>query len=280
IQDLFDVPLDALIVTGMEPQTKSLQDEPVWDNITRLVNWAADNSVPVIWSCLAAHAAALYLDGIPRSRLPEKLSGVFVCDVLPTDHMLVSGLPSRWTSPHSRYHDLSESALLANGYQILSRSDEAGVDVFLKDQGAPFLFFQGHQEYEADTVLRQYKRDVRRYLRRESDEYPLAPRNYFDPMTEAALADARDRARRNHADLQDLEAILSLVSGAASGKLWEQSAVGLYRNWLTLVARGSGRACRRKLRVNQAPLAQPHDGGNKFDPMTADSVKPAAAPFR
>jgi homoserine O-succinyltransferase len=259
--DLFEGTLDALIVTGMEPRGKTLLEEPVWDSITRLVDWALENAVPVIWSCLAAHAAVLYLDGIARSRLDEKLSGAFACKLLMTDHALASGLPAQWTNPHSRYHDLSQAALAAHGYQILSSSNEAGVDVFLKEQEAPFLFFQGHPEYEADTVLREYKRDIRRYFLHESDEYPRAPRNYFDPATEAALAEARDRLRHGHRDLRDLETILNLVSGTASHNRWERPADALCRNWLALVARGSGRRRSREPWVNRAPFAQPRDSG-------------------
>jgi homoserine O-succinyltransferase/O-acetyltransferase len=255
IEHLFDAPLDALIVTGMEPQAKALQDEPVWDNITRLVDWATQNSVPVIWSCLAAHAAVLYLDGIARSRLNEKLLGVFACHVLATDHMLASGLPSRWASPHSRYHGLSQATLLGKGYQILSSSDEAGVDVFMKEEGPPFLFFQGHPEYEADTLWRQYRRDVRRYLVAESNEYPLAPRNYFDPATEATLLDVRDRAMRSRPDPRDIEMTLGEINGAANGDSWERPAIGLYANWLTLVAQQSAAASRRDPWINQALFA-------------------------
>jgi homoserine O-succinyltransferase len=258
IGELFDVPLDALIVTGMEPQAATLQNEPVWQNITRLVDWATENSVPVIWSCLAAHAAVLYLDGIARTRLREKLLGVFNCDVLVTDHLLAPGLPQRWTSPHSRYNGLSQAALVGKGYQILSSSDEAGVDVFLKEQGPPFLFFQGHPEYEADTLWRQYKRDVRRYLVAESNEYPLAPRNYFDVTTEMTLHRIRERVMQGHRDLPDIDRTLGEIASAVKGDTWATPAVGLYANWLTLVAQGRGVASRRSAWISQSLMLGSH----------------------
>ena len=259
IADLFDTQLDALIVTGMEPRAKTLLDEPVWDNITSLVDWAADNACPVIWSCLAAHAAVLYLDGIARSRLPDKLSGIFACDLVSSDHSLAAGLPAQWSSPHSRYHGLSQAALVASGYQILSRSEEAGVDVFLKQQGSTFLFFQGHPEYDADTVARQYVRDVRRYLVHESNEYPLVPRNTFDPSTEAALAETRARSLCGHRDLQDLAATTNLLRGAATNDPWQRPAVDLCANWLALVARGGGQVCPQQPWITPPGFARPHD---------------------
>lgn len=245
IEELFDTPLDALVVTGMEPSGRTLLSEPIWDDITRLVDWAGEHSVPVIWSCLAAHAAVLYLDGLDRSLLPKKLSGVFACNLVQTDHLLATGLPARWANPHSRLYDVSRAGLLANGYQILSHSDEAGVDVFLKEQCAPFLFFQGHPEYAADTLLSLYRRDVNRFLVGDSNDFPSAPRNYFDPATEAALAAAGDRARQTKRGRRDIEAISSLIPAAVTRNLWEQSAVTLCANWLTLVARSERRTRRR-----------------------------------
>jgi homoserine O-succinyltransferase len=264
IADLFEspadsAPVDALIVTGMEPQAVALQDEPVWGKLAGLVDWAQANRVPVIWSCLAAHAAVLHLDGIVRSRLSRKLLGLFDCDILDIDHALAAGLPERWTTPHSRYHDLSQPALVANGYQVLSSSGEAGVDVFLKHDGAPFLFFQGHPEYEADTLLRQFRRDVRRYLVGESEEYPSAPRNSFDTATEAALDEARNRALKHQLDAAELEPILAFANAAASAIRWEHPAVGLAANWLRLVAQEGGCWNRRRAWSNQVPLMQPSE---------------------
>ena len=141
LRELFQTPLDALIVTGMEPRRPALEDEPIWASITKLARWAEDQAIPTIWSCLAAHAAVLHLDGIARSQLPEKLSGVFRCDVTATDHALMQGMPCQLTSPHSRFFGLRGDQLLGADYQILSRSDEAGVDIFFKRRAAPFVFF-------------------------------------------------------------------------------------------------------------------------------------------
>jgi len=62
---------------------------------------------------------------------------------------LVDGLPTVFTIPHSRLNGLDELALASNGYETLIRSDESGVNVFVKDQGSLLVFLQGHPEYEA-----------------------------------------------------------------------------------------------------------------------------------
>src|SRR5207247_7121462 len=47
-----------------------------------------------VWSCLAAHAALLHIDGIGRRALSDKRFGVFDCARL-SGHPLTAGVPSR-----------------------------------------------------------------------------------------------------------------------------------------------------------------------------------------
>jgi homoserine O-succinyltransferase len=244
VDDLYGTRVDALIVTGMEPQAAALQDEPIWGSLARLADWAEEHAVPVVWSCLAAHAAVLHLDGIARSRLPEKLSGVFACDVAAPDHRLMSGLPARWATPHSRYYGLNGDALAASGYEVLSRSAEAGENIFLKNGAATFVFIQGHPEYDGDTILREYRRDIRRYLSGERHEFPMAPRHCFTAASEAALNTLRQVALRGGRDPAILDAVSALVKNQAQPNMWQAPATRFYANWLTCVANGDFRCYR------------------------------------
>src|SRR6516165_8889898 len=61
IDELWKGGVDGLIVTGAEPQTPELAHEPYWPALTRLIDWAEDNTISTIWSCLAAHAAVLHI---------------------------------------------------------------------------------------------------------------------------------------------------------------------------------------------------------------------------
>src|SRR5271154_5078326 len=200
VSELWATEIDGLIVTGTEPRTKNLKDEPYWRTLARVVDWARDNTSSTIWSCLAAHAAVLHADGIERRPLPEKLFGVFDCEPV-TPHPMTIDAAAGLRAPHSRFNDLPEAALASCGYRILTRSALAGVDMFVRQDKSFHLFLQGHPEYEAATLLREYRRDVGRYLRHERDAYPALPYGYF---TDAAIATAngfRDRAtadRREH----------------------------------------------------------------------------------
>ncbi|MGH8259068.1 MAG: homoserine O-acetyltransferase/O-succinyltransferase family protein, partial [Steroidobacteraceae bacterium] len=127
VSRLWDDRIDGMIVTGAEPRTPALEDEPYWPTLSRLIDWAGEHTISTIWSCLAAHAVVYRLDGIMRRRLPEKLSGVIPCQKA-ADHPLVAGLPACWGMPHSRLNDIPEAALTAAGYRVLSTLQDGGVD--------------------------------------------------------------------------------------------------------------------------------------------------------
>ncbi|MGA3047847.1 MAG: homoserine O-succinyltransferase [Terracidiphilus sp.] len=230
VEVLFATDLDGLIVTGKEPITPSLKDEPCWESFTRVVDWARENTYSTIWSCLAAHAAVLYLDGVERRKGEEKHFGVFECSRV-SDNALTEGSPLRFSVPHSRWNGVSEDELTARGYSVLTRTEGSGVDSFTKKEDSLFVFFQGHPEYESDTLLREYRRDVGRYLRHEMNSYPLLPRGYFDRNTECALAALKEKAMTRRSE----ELFTSVGTALESAKVentWHRTAAHIYGNWL------------------------------------------------
>ena len=225
--------LDALIVTGTEPRAASLPDEPYWRPLAELIDWAERHTISTVWSCLAAHAAVLHLDGLARRPLAEKCFGVFDCTAA-VDHPLIAGA-RRLAVPHSRWNELREDELAARGYDVLTRSAQAGVDAFARQGRSLFVFFQGHPEYDAASLLGEYRRDFGRYLRRERDTCPALPHGYFDAVTAAELGLLRARALVDRRE--DLLAAFPLAAaerGLRAG--WRAPAERLYRNWLIQVA--------------------------------------------
>jgi homoserine O-succinyltransferase len=233
LDELWAHPHDGLIVTGTEPLAADLKDEPFWGSLTRVLDWAEHNTHSTVLSCLAAHAGILHIDGIVRRPLGGKRFGVFEC-VRVSDHPLTATAPSRLQMPHSRWNEIPEEALMACGYHLLTRSEDAGVDAFVKQRKSLFVFFQGHPEYEAVTLLLEYRRDIRRFLRRERDTYPTMPGGYFDRDIIAALTALQERALANRRE----ELLVEFPTAMAMRKVtntWRSTAVSLYRNWLLYI---------------------------------------------
>jgi homoserine O-succinyltransferase len=228
LSELDSLHVDGLIVTGAEPIAPTLPEERYWREFTDLIDWAKTNTRSTIWSCLAAHAAVLHLDGIERQRLPQKCSGVYDCAKTHGD-WLTGDLPSSIKVSHSRLNEVREADLVARGYRILTRSNVAGVDVFTREFDSRFVFFQGHPEYDALSLQREYMRDIARYLAGEREDYPTIPASYFDATTEDILVNFERRARSERkvelaAELPGLTLRPSVPAGGA--------ATSMFRNWL------------------------------------------------
>jgi len=220
--------IDGLIVTGAEPIAATLPEEAFWRDLTDIVDWAKTNTRSTIWSCLAAHAAVLHLDGIERRRIETKCSGVYDCFGV-SSHWLTDDLPSPFRVSHSRLNELRAGDLAARGYQLLTHSPEAGVDIFARQLGSEFIFFQGHPEYEALSLEREYLRDISRFLAGERNTYPTIPVGYFDAETEEKLASFAKRAGAERrpalsAELPERTLRQDIATGAA--------ATEIFRNWL------------------------------------------------
>jgi homoserine O-succinyltransferase len=226
--------LDGLIVTGCEPRALELDHEPYWPALTRVVDWTQKSGVPTIWSCLAAHAAVQHLSRIRRQQLPAKLSGVFESQPV-RDDALLDGVLGSLITPHSRQNGLIEEDLVEKGYRILTRSSAAGVDAFVRRGVGLQVFFQGHPEYDADTLMREYSRDVGRFLHGRRPHHPNTPTGYFELEVESALAELSWQARRRPDP--KLAPLYAAVLGKASPtRTWRGGSVKVYRNWLRHIA--------------------------------------------
>jgi len=148
------------------------------------------------------------------------------------DHHLTAGAPSRLRMPHSRWNDIPEDALRACGYGVLTRSDAAGADAFVKERKSLFVFFQGHPEYEAHTLMLEYRRDIKRFLTGERETYPSMPQGYFDEATAAALTALRARALADRRE-EVLADFPTALAAATVTNTWRSTATHVYRNWLT-----------------------------------------------
>jgi homoserine O-succinyltransferase/O-acetyltransferase len=257
--DLLNGSLDGIIVTGTEPRAASLTEEPYWPGFVQLVDWARENTSSSVYSCLAVHGAVLHLDGVKRHALPAKCIGVFPQTKV-RSHPLMHNVPSSFKIPHARWNEVQEAELASCGYSVLTRSAEAGVDCFVKQhKKSLFVHFQGHPEYETQSLLGEYRRDMGRFLRGENEVCPTIPHGYFETEAEEIVTAFRQNA------LSDRRP--ELFAGFPADQLakdlrndWRRPARRVYRNWLLYMA--SQRAERSR------------------QPLYHDGVSPASRPVR
>ena len=239
INDLLDSRFDGVIVTGTEPLHSDLKQEPYWTTLTGVLDWAERNTSSTVLSCLAAHAGVFYSDGIPRHRLPDKQFGVFDFQKNGS-HALTQHIVDLVQTPHSRWNEVREDALVACGYDVLTSSVPGGVNSFAKKKrNSLFVHFQGHPEYGTQTLLKEYRRDIKRFLRHERETYPSMPRGYFDASVTRLLTEFQKNvlsdAREEQMALFPEEAVVVKLRNS-----WAPWATDLYRNWLQyLVSRKS-----------------------------------------
>ena len=110
--------------------------------------------------CWGAQAGLYYHYGVPKRALPEKLFGVFRHTVEEPNFMLFRGFDDEFWVPHSRNTTiLREDIEKVPELKIMSCSEKAGVYA-VKTRDGKQVFLMGHAEYDRDTLLREYLRDV------------------------------------------------------------------------------------------------------------------------
>jgi homoserine O-succinyltransferase len=234
LADLYlDAP-DAIIVTGAEPRCSDLREESYWFDLARLIEWSRANTRSAMLSCLAAHAALLVLDGVSRRPLAAKRSGVFRQRVVGGSPLTV-GIEAT-SFPHSRNNEIDTETMQAHDYEVVLDGGRHGWTVATRDDGGcSLVLLQGHPEYSLDSLLREYRRDVRRYLDGERLDYPEIPAGYLRRPGVFALEAFKSRATSHRAtpDVMGEFPFDEAVAHIAAD--WRQSARRLFGNWLGAV---------------------------------------------
>ena len=260
--------LDALILSGANVTRPDLSQEAFWDELLDVVGWAHEAVTSTLCSCLATHAVLLARHGIRRTPLPAKRWGVYAHAVTDASHPLVSGVNTHFEVPHSRGNDVPRDAFEAAGLHVLMASDVAGVQLATSADGFRTVYLQGHPEYDAVSLMKEYKREVARFASREADAWPPFPHGVFDARSAAVLDEYRARTVRALASGTPLPAFPEAHLVPRLRNTWLDSGKSLVGNWLGL--------------VYQATHTERHlpfmDGVDPEDPLGWLAVRGAGAP--
>jgi homoserine O-succinyltransferase len=126
-------------------------------------------------------------------------------------------------------------ALRDASYSIVSHSPLTGANVFSLQRNSFMVFHQGHPEYDSDTLLREYRRDVMRFLSGTQANYPTIPKGYFSDSATQRLMTFKDEAIALRSP-----ALASRFPFEAEARelkhTWKPASTVLYENWLSYIA--------------------------------------------
>ena len=234
-EDLQESGLDALIITGANVSNPALETEPFWNPLMEVIGWAQENVASTLCSCLATHAVLKHFHGIDRQPMPEKRWGVFSHRVAAPRHPLLREINTRFDVPHSRFNDISRPQIENAGLSILVESEEGGVHMAVSPDQFRTIYLQGHPEYDTNSLLKEYKREVLRYLNGELQSAPPFPEHYFPEQAARVAKRFIQDARTALWEDQPLPDYLERDIEPWLDNTWGDTAKAIIANWLGLV---------------------------------------------
>ncbi len=227
--------LDALIITGANVHGTELSEQPFWQPLIEVIDWAYANVTSTLCSCLTTHAVMEFRHGQKRRPLGFKRWGVYSHRVMDRTHPLVTGVNTRFDVPHSRFNQIDREQFEAVGCRVLVESQEAGVHLAVSPDLFRMVFFQGHPEYDVISLLKEYKREVLRFAAGERDDYPPFVENYFSLQTQAILGEYREQVEAARAAGRAIPEMPEELVAAQVDNTWHDSAEAVINNWIGMV---------------------------------------------
>lgn len=224
--------LDALIITGANVSQPDLAMEPFWQPLIEVIDWAYDNVTSTLCSCLATHAVMQFRYRQKRRPLGFKRWGVYPHRVVNRKHPLINGVNTRFDVPHSRFNQIDRRQFDEAGVHVLVESEQAGVHLAVSEDQFRLVFFQGHPEYDTISLLKEYKREISRFVRGDRADYPPLLDNYFSVQTAAILGEFRERLIHAKASGAALPIFPEALIISRLDNTWHDTAEAVINNWL------------------------------------------------
>jgi len=196
-----------LIVTGAPVEHLPFEDVTYWREFLDILDWSVDHVGASLFICWAAQGALFHWHGVPKRDLPGKMFGVFSHRLALPDSPIVAGIGNAPDIPASRHTEVAAADLATvPDVRIVLASEEAGV-CLMEDAAHRRYYMMNHFEYDADTLLAEYRRDVEAGA-------PIAPPRHYFPGDDPT----RPPARR-----------------------WRHDAETFYRNWVEIAANSTSK---------------------------------------
>lgn len=171
--DIKDKHYDGMIITGAPIEHLAFEEVDYWDELVTILDWTNNHVTSTLHICWGAQAALYHHYNIGKIKRNKKISGIFAHQLLIPTNKLVRGINDEFSVPHSRHTDADYQAIEAHpDLSILDCSEQAGPFLIVSNNER-HIMITGHIEYDADTLSREYHRDLKKGL-------PIhMPTNYY-----------------------------------------------------------------------------------------------------
>ena len=227
--------LDALIITGANVTQPKLSQEVFWESLIEIADWAHENVTSTLCSCLATHAVLEFRYKQKREHQSEKKWGVFEHRVIDKKHPLVTDINTRFDVPHSRWNNVYSHQFDAAGLNTLVKGDDGCIHLATSADGFRTVFFQGHPEYDTISLLKEYKREVKRYISGELETYPPLPTDYFAEFESALMREYQSRVLLAMSTGTEIPVFPELLILPKLNNTWHDTASAVVGNWMGLI---------------------------------------------
>jgi len=234
-ENIRNMGLDALIISGANVTGPNLSNQPFWEPLIEVVDWAWDNVTSTLCSCLATHAVLEFRYGQKRVPQTEKIWGVFPHHIVDKKHPLINDINTRFDVPHSRWNAISREQFAHQKLKVLVQSDAGQVHLATSPDGFRNVFFQGHPEYDTISLLKEYKREVIRFQQGEIAQYPPFPQNYLARYEKAILNEYKLRCQMAQEHNSEYPEFPESLISQNIDNTWHDTAVEVVGNWMGLI---------------------------------------------
>lgn len=172
-EEIKDNYFDGLIITGAPVEQMAFEDVIYWNELTKIMEWSEIHAKSTLHICWGAQAGLYYHYGINKHLIDDKMFGIFEHKIDNPSSKILTGFNDGFKAPHSRHTTVyKEEIEKIPELEIVSESSKAGVFI-VENKAKNQLFFTGHLEYAADTLDKEYKRDLSKGLKIKM------PENYY-----------------------------------------------------------------------------------------------------
>jgi homoserine O-succinyltransferase len=116
--------------------------------------------------------------------------------------------------------------------RVLVESEQAGVHLAVSEDLFRIVFFQGHPEYDINSLLKEYKREVLLFIGNHRDDYPPMPENYFSIQAQAILNEYRGNVLESISCQKTIPDFPEEVVHSMLHNTWHDSAEAVINNWI------------------------------------------------